>query len=119
YVGQGFEIRVPFPELPRDDGEIGRLAEWFHGEYEHSYGRRLDGYEARVVTWWVRLAGPEQPAPSLRRERFDRAEPETRKIFLDDGWAEVPVFERARLHAGDALLGPLVVQDIDSTIVLP
>ena len=39
--------------------------------------------------------------------------------FDGPGWVTVPVLDRTGLAAGDAFDGPCIVEELDSTIVLP
>jgi N-methylhydantoinase A/oxoprolinase/acetone carboxylase beta subunit len=119
YVGQGFEIRVAFPRLPEGDEEIGLLRDWFHAEYERAYGRRLDGYEVQAVTWRVRVAGRDPVLPAFARRTEPGREGARRPVYLDGDWVEVPVRDRRSLGPGERLTGPAVVEDADSTFVLP
>ena len=39
--------------------------------------------------------------------------------FDGPGWVASPVLDRAGLRAGDAFEGPCIVEELDSTVVLP
>jgi N-methylhydantoinase A len=119
YVGQGFELRVAFPHLPDGDDEVGVLRECFNAEYERAYGRRLDGYEVQAVTWRVRVAGRDPVLPAFARRTEPGREGASRALYLDGAWVEAPVLDRRSLGPGETVTGPAVVEDADSTFVLP
>jgi N-methylhydantoinase A len=39
--------------------------------------------------------------------------------FEGRGWVATPVLDRTGLGAGDAFAGPCIVEELDSTVVLP
>jgi N-methylhydantoinase A len=41
-----------------------------------------------------------------------------RDVWLDGGWATVPVLERGRLRAGTSFAGPAILQQMDTTVVV-
>jgi N-methylhydantoinase A len=122
YVGQEFEVDVALPSLPRDRGGMERMAQWFEERYQRLRGRRLEGYEPRIVTWRVRAAADDPPLSSgfLATGGGDGDAPAgSRRVFLGGRWSEVPVFDWRGLPAGAAMAGPAVVQHTDTALVLP
>jgi N-methylhydantoinase A len=118
YRGQGHEIAVAFEGAAR----AGRLKAAFESEYAALYGRTIPGMEIEALTWSLALKGPEPArAPArggmVRRRRTAQV---AREAF--DGplgrRAAHGVFERAGLAPGDALDGPaLIVEDQTTTVV--
>ena len=120
YHGQVFELQVPAPP-----GRIGRawldeLAEAFAAEHENTYGHRA-GPDEPVELMTIQVTGqgldslPVRPAEPSRRP----AGGSLRKAYFgrEDGWREVPVLGRADL--GSSLPGPLIVEEYDSTCLVP
>lgn len=109
--------------LPVEAAEPSELAEAFHAGYEELYGypppeRPIIEVESlRVVASERPREDPPEPEPAAAR----RAEPfGTRRVYFAGDWGEVPVFERARLAAGDTLTGPaLVFERHAATVVAP
>ncbi len=123
YVGQGYEIDVPVaPDRLTEEGAA-MLASGFAEAYRRRYGRQ-EAMAPEILSWRVVAAGPRPPlgdalgagapgrggAPSAARHR---------PAFFDDGFVDVPVYARATLAAGQSLDGPAVVEEDESTLVLP
>ena len=117
YVGQIHRIRVAIDP----SWDVGRIAEAFVEAYEREYGTTLPG--ARIV-----LVTASTIARGLRRRR-ERAIPAasasgtpdpmgTRRVHLGE-WLDVPVYSRADLGAGAAFPGPAVVEQTDTTTLVP
>ena len=127
FVGQGFEIPVALPPGPYQHGDAERIRETFFAGYAATYGARafdragaVEGvhwkYTARIATvvpdFTTLPSGDGTPNAALKGMRpvwF----PET------GGFTECPVYDRSRLRAGDRLQGPAIVEERDSTLVLP
>jgi N-methylhydantoinase A len=58
-----------------------------------------------------RNAGKDPAVKALRGKR---------KVFFDDyGYLETPIYERQHLRAAQAVEGPAIIEQFDSTTVLP
>jgi N-methylhydantoinase A len=114
YVGQAYELNVPLPDPSR-------AAEAFGAEHERLYGFRDAAAPIRLGT--VRLAAtvrrpplPVTPTPLSGRPPKPRGE---RRILLDgDRWTAA-VYDRADLLAGDEIDGPAIVEQDDTTVLIP
>jgi N-methylhydantoinase A len=123
YAGQGWEIPVPLaPELARAP-RAEALRARFEAEYERLFGRTVSGLEAEVTVWSL-AAFTEPPAPArvppAEALRLRRAAT-TRPLFdpARGRWLEAGVFARADLEPGDALEGPALVVEPETTVVVP
>ena len=104
----------------------GRLAEAFHAAHEREYGHRFDA-EVEIVN--VRALGigliPELQWAELEAGDGDPARAKTveREVVFDvEGRPErraTPFYDRGLLRAGDRVEGPAIVEQYDSTIVIP
>jgi N-methylhydantoinase A/oxoprolinase/acetone carboxylase beta subunit len=122
YSGQGFEVTTPIAATRFAPGELPALQRAFDDVYAAAYGRRLEGFRARCVTWRVLASGPRPPltwksgAPSAAEAASKEGR---RAYFPESGWAECAVYERSRLGAGASFRGPALIEDTASTIVVP
>jgi N-methylhydantoinase A len=122
YIGQLHSVTVPLTEIG-DEG-IGAAVAAFHDEHLRQY--RYSHPDAPVETSALRVAARGSRAkPDLTRlKRGGRerpvAEERTRDVhFGDAGWVSSRVVDRNALSPGDTVAGPAIVDQLDSTIVLP
>ena len=125
YVGQGYEVRFDIRRRV-DDGWVERLADAFHAAHEREYGHRFDA-EIEIVnvravgigrigsSQWAELEGGDgDPA---------RAKTVEREVVFDvegrAGARVTPFYDRELLRAGDRIEGPAIVEQYDSTTVVP
>jgi N-methylhydantoinase A len=115
YVGQNFELLVPVPEETWQDGDCAALRRRFLETHERVYGFAAEDEPIQVVN--VRLVArgvPDPPAlPRLPRGPLDpgAALLGRRLVHAGDahGVVPCPVYDRARLGAGQRIAGPAVV----------
>lgn len=123
YVGQGHEIRVPVPNgiLGPDAGAVLQAA--FDAAYEHLYGRLCEGVPVEAIHWRVTVSGP-KPEGMGGISGFYRAgealKGHRRALFdADVGPVSVPVYDRYALETGFSVSGPAIVEEMESTTVVP
>ena len=116
YEGQGWELTVPVsrPAMVEDVRRV------FEEKHRAVYGFTLEDRGVEVVVARVfavtRRVKPSLPKPVARGEPKVR---EARKIYFKDGWATAPVYWRDDLPLGYRLEGPAVVEEYDSTTIIP
>jgi 5-oxoprolinase (ATP-hydrolysing) len=127
YVGQGYELRIPLPGGPIDEGWIDRLRQTFHEHHERRYYRRYDDAPIQIVN--IRVVGVGL-RPELSLAELPRAEsPEPDEAAVDAGEVtfvvrgrpqtfETRYYDRALLKVGHVVPGPAVIQQFDSTTVV-
>jgi N-methylhydantoinase A len=131
YRGQSYELTVPLA-LPVEGETIAAAITAFHAAHAQRYGHALeDSAAVEVVT--LRLRGtvqagahaalPAAPAPTVDAAADD-ARTATRAIWFADAHGQAaalstPVFDRARLVPGATMIGPALVTQYDSTLLLP
>lgn len=119
YGGQAYELTVP---LDGADGSAADVAAVFHREHERLYGFR--DTEAPIELGTVRLAviGRVAPValPHLPASEEQPIPAGHRRVYLEAGWTQAAVFDRAALRAGQHLAGPAIIEQADTTtLVLP
>jgi len=123
YKGQSYELTVPAPDGLLDATSVPVLEETFAAEYERTYGHRsssvipIEMVNIKVVA----LGLPEAPLvpDRLQYARGEGERPQPRRVYFgpEVGWAQTPVCLRSDLAQETA--GPLIVEDYDSTCVVP
>ncbi|MGH7541826.1 MAG: hydantoinase/oxoprolinase family protein, partial [Gemmatimonadota bacterium] len=115
YVGQGYELAVPFgPGFERA----------FHDAHERRYGYADPGRAAEIVNVRLRATAPVEPprlaGPEPAAEEAPRAALLGSHRFVWDGEErEGVLIDRGRLRAGHAFDGPAIVVEYSTTTVVP
>jgi 5-oxoprolinase (ATP-hydrolysing) len=124
YVGQGYEVRFQVPSGAIDSAWAERTQEAFHEAHEREYGQRFKA-EIDIVNVRVKAVGL---VPALDWPEIDQAEApaepraEHEVVFEVDGRPQAlatPFYDRGALRAGQEILGPAVLEQYDSTTVVP
>jgi N-methylhydantoinase A len=125
YQGQSFELEVPVPAGAIDRAGLTTLDEAFGVEHERTYGHRA-GAEEPVELVTLKVVGrgvPDVPRAALAAgaalpEGVVITEPLRRAYFGPaHGWQDAHVINRADLT--ELRLGPCIVEEYDSTCVVP
>jgi N-methylhydantoinase A/oxoprolinase/acetone carboxylase beta subunit len=121
YAGQGFEVTATLPGGALDESRVPLIAESFLTTYRERYGQAARDQPLEVVSWRVRARGP---LPRVAREPMRRAGPPRpaltgRRPAYFDGFIDTPIYDRARLGSGARLRGPAIVEERESTLVVP
>jgi N-methylhydantoinase A len=119
YQGQWRSLAVA---APRPIEAMAGLIEAFHRQHEREYNFRRDEAPVGVFRLNLKAIGVVPKAELAAHEPTGLIpEPKSRRpVWFDDGVAiDTPVYERVDLPAGFTLAGPAVVEQIDSTVVIP
>jgi N-methylhydantoinase A len=113
YHGQGGEVAVPW--VDSKDG----LEQAFAAAHKALYGFTLDA-PIELVTLRVEATGrmPEPPRPTLAKGKGARMSGQF-PVHFETGVAQVPLYDRASLGAGDFIAGPAIVSQLDATTLVP
>ena len=120
YVGQSYPLRVLIPE--DWTGLVGKLETAFHDAHRALYGFGSPGEATMVLNIRVTAIG-RVDRPRLKRLAAGDGNPDqalkgSRPVVFGET-LECPIYERSRLHAGDRVDGPAIIEQMDATTVLP
>ena len=120
YVGQSYPLRVRIPEDWSD--LVATLEAAFHEAHRTLYGFASPGEATMVLNLRVTAIG-RVDRPRLKSLAAGDGNPGqalkgTRPVMFGQA-VECPIYERARLDAGDRISGPAIIEQMDSTTVLP
>jgi len=123
YVGQGYEVTVPVPAGRLDAAALERVRASFHETYAARYGYANTSEPVEVVTWKLSAVGG-SPRITLAKAAACSADARrkgTRRAYFPEarGYTDTPVYDRYELAAGTSLTGPAIVEERESTTVLP
>ena len=96
--------------------------ETFHQEHERQFSFRQDKQPVEIYQLHLRAVG-KTPKPSFtpfEKVANASAEPDARReVFFDGQWHDTPVYVRDTLVPGVELSGPAIIDQLDSTTVVP
>ncbi|MCL5734611.1 MAG: hydantoinase/oxoprolinase family protein [Actinobacteria bacterium] len=128
YLGQAHEVPVEIPgELVQDLGGDGlsRMIALFHDKHLRLFGHASRESEVEFMTLTVSAVGPISRR-ATREIEAGAADPDTafkgtREVFFEEagGYVDCPTFERSRLRAGNSVCGPAIIEQMDTTTVIP
>jgi N-methylhydantoinase A len=114
YVGQGYELNVPY--------SAGML-DAFHEMHRRRFGYADVEMPVEVVNLRVRFTAKsalvELPRHASHSGDGANAILKTRPIFFPGGWLTSKVYDRERLQPGDRFDGPALITEYSATTVLP
>jgi N-methylhydantoinase A len=117
YVGQAYELSVPFTS---------KFVDRFHAEHEKAYGYAHAGRPLEVVNVRIRLVIPtSKPLSSRGRAKTAHvgdaraALLQQKPVWFGADHRPTAFYNRERLQSGMRLLGPAVVVEYSSTTVVP
>jgi N-methylhydantoinase A len=126
YVGQGYELRVPFPDGPLDAAAMARAFAAFHEIHKREYGHHFAGSAIEIVN--LRLIGAAsaekiaRPAPAAGTSSAAAKLKSGVGTFRVAGkLSDYPTdfYLRDRLPVGARIAGPAIILQMDSTTVVP
>ncbi len=125
YMGQSFDLSLPVPTA-LDAAGLLQVQEAFHALHEHTYGYAARDTEIELVTARLEAIAP-LAKPILPEQPLGPAQPaseaqiEERPVFFDEAGAfqPTPIYQRERLLPGNVVSGPAIIEQYDSTTMLP
>ncbi|MGE5216413.1 MAG: hydantoinase/oxoprolinase family protein [Chloroflexota bacterium] len=123
YVGQGHEVSVPLPDGELSNKDLPRITAGFEETYRTLYGRKGPDVALEVINWRVVASGP-RPEMKLRLPRGAAKRSDARKgsrpaYFPErEGYVDTAIYDRYALEAGMALIGPAIVEERESTLIV-
>jgi len=125
YRGQSSELNIDIT-LPLTHAALQQAVRDFHNEHERTYGYHNESEATQLVNLRLRIRA--RPSEESVRVHADHIHPAAksrhigqlphRQVFYGDrwGWHDTPVMRRESL---DTCVGPLVIEEYDTTIVVP
>ncbi|MFQ5972324.1 MAG: hydantoinase/oxoprolinase family protein [Alphaproteobacteria bacterium] len=123
YVGQEHTVKIDFPAGAIDDAAVKEAVGRFHDGHERAYTFRLDR-QVEIVNYHLAVTGrvdkptlPKMQPTGPARERALRGR---RTVDFDEqGIHETAIYEREYLDSGTEIVGPAIVEEPASTLLLP
>jgi N-methylhydantoinase A len=124
YFGQNFELPIELESDRLDEAATAALTEAFHRRHKDFYGYDLRGQPVEIVNLRLAVTGERRglPQDKPRRTRGDTKQSiiEKRRVwFPEEGYVSTPVYDRDRLAPDARIDGPAIVEQMDTTTVVP
>jgi N-methylhydantoinase A len=106
--------------LDKDLKTLDAIIAAFHAEHHRRFGYEMRARAVEIVT--ARLtARVRRPAldPEQTPDIVQRMPASRRVWFAATGFVETPVYQRAALTFGSRLTGPAVIEQMDTTTIVP
>lgn len=116
YKGQSFDINVTIEDCQAD-----MLRAAFHSRHESVYGHSDTRSEVEIVTVRVQAVGELSQTADQPRGPGGHAPERSRRrsAWFKGGWHSASVYDRSTIAAGSSLSGPALIEQYDTTIVVP
>jgi N-methylhydantoinase A/oxoprolinase/acetone carboxylase beta subunit len=123
YVGQAYELEVPLT-APVAAARVPAIVAAFHAAHERVYGyaraqQPVEFVNFRAVHTFPLPRPAVRPTPRSGRALADARVGERPAWFAPDGFVATAIYDRARLPAGARVEGPAIVEQADTTTVIP
>ena len=125
YAGQNYEISVPLPDGPVTSETFKAIEAGFIAAHRQLYGFVAEGEPMQLVTFRVAASGVVnkaefKPQP-IEGPNCARAVTGTRPVWMVEAgdFIETRLYDRALLKAGNVVMGPAIIDQMDSTTVVP
>ena len=127
FVGQGYEIGVDLPDDSYGNDDLKPLLDAFFKTYAETYGdRAFDRSDpVEIVHYRVTATAIDDQTrfdpPNGAFERDAQKGEHSRPVFFPElgGFSDVAVHRRNTLVDGQELYGPLVIEEPESTVIVP
>ncbi len=124
YSGQNYELSLAVKDGKLAAKSLVRLIARFHRRHREFYGYDLRGQPVEIVNLRL-VVTVERRAPTPEKYQLVRgtvkgALSSRRKVwFPETGFVATPVYDRERLPAGCRITGPAIIEQMDTTTVVP
>lgn len=125
YQRQNFEISIPVPAGKMTEETLKKALADFHAEHKRSYGYCKEDAIVQFVSYRVSAIGvidkPDLKASELHPEAPIPTPIEVRQVLFQnsDEYIETPVYLREEFVPGQAIPGPCICEQMDTTLVVP
>ena len=120
YAGQNFELSVPFEDADFDTVGAVTVRRQFDTAHEHAYGFAQPEEPVEIVGMRVKLTGvlAKPPLHKAGASAVASVIGSRQVAFARDDWRETPIYRRDDLTVGSELVGPAVIEQMDSMLLL-
>jgi N-methylhydantoinase A len=123
YIGQGHELQLALPDGTLQNEDARRLRGQFETLYGSIYGVTMPDQDVEFVTWSVTVSAPSDPPVAAKPVQKRAAPPpRSRRDVYEPALGRLTafaVYERGDLEPGCELAGPALIEEGQTTTVVP
>jgi N-methylhydantoinase A len=125
YYPQSFYLTLPIPDGQLSEADVEELFALYNETHQREFGYTIPAHAAEIEIGQIRLVATGLiDKPALKAATQTNGKPvskRTRPIYFEEhgGWLDAEVHERSELSPGATIHGPAVIDQLDSTTVLP
>ena len=122
YAGQGTELTVSFPQglVTKETTQV--AVKKFHDLHKQLYTFSDDNSPVEIINLRVQALGKSDhigPPLIMKSESIEPKRKSVRRVVIDQtGYEDVSVFDRESLLNGHEILGPAIIDQLDSTTLI-
>jgi len=123
YIGQSDFLTLPVT-FPIDRNQLESVAEKFHLLHDQNYSWFDKELIVEIVNLSVRGVGKVPRIEFTKLAKGSENPPEdaiktNRRVNFDGEWIDIPVYDKQKLLSGNVLGGPCIIDQLDTTTVIP
>jgi N-methylhydantoinase A len=119
YFGQQNELTISFERDPRAGRDIQMIKRGFEAAYLAQYGVNPSHVPIEIVSWRLTVRGPDIAVEDEKNSNRVPGKPKAHRAVLLWPKAEAAVYNRATLASGQDIAGPAIIEERETTIVIP
>ena len=123
HVGQGFEVSVPVQNGTLDENQTQSLRTNFFNTYRSLFERTVTDVPIEAMSWRLAASAPIPKVALNFRVRGliegEKMKGQRKVYFPETGFAPCDVYDRYVLVEGDVIEGPAIIEERESTTVMP
>tara|TARA_X000000368_G_C23050022_1_gene720947 strand:+ start:279 stop:2378 length:2100 start_codon:yes stop_codon:yes gene_type:complete len=121
YLGEGHEVQVTVPNNLGKSEMVQFVWKEFHNVHDATFGFHYEGeQDVEIVNLRVQAIGEQyRPEIGINKGPKTPAKKIDTRLTYWDSWVESPIFERADLQSYQEIMGPAIIEEYGSTIVVP
>ena len=123
YTGQGWEIPIPLQEDQAMNPDAATFERRFKEEYTKLFGRPVAGMDIEITVWSVNATTPQKQVPLIPQTDGNATAVSngTRHVFdaAVGTHLKANVIDRGAMTAGQRAIGPAVLAEAETTIIVP
>ncbi len=123
YIGQFHEVEADVPGGQLTKQSIDAIVAAFGGRHEELFTFSMPWKGVEILTLRLKATAPKAPfhLPNLKKGEKDPkpALKRTRKCWFGGKQVETPVYDGEKLRAGNAMVGPAIIEEPTTTVVIP